>query len=55
MTDLERDVLRLWDRVVPPEDIAKYLMVTEETVQDIIECEANYIEQEEICQSSDRS
>jgi len=30
MTDLERDILRLWDKAMSPELIAKYLMIKQE-------------------------
>ena len=44
MNDLERDVLRLWDRAVSPENIAKYLMVSEDYVLNVIEAPGNYEE-----------
>jgi len=45
MTAPERDILRLWDKAIPPELIAKYLMIKQEKVQDIIECQKNYEEE----------
>jgi len=44
MTELEHDILRLWNKALSPELISKYLMVKEEQVEDVIECQKNYEE-----------
>jgi len=45
MTAPERDILRLWDKAIPPELIAKYLMAKREEVECVIENELLYEEE----------
>ena len=45
MTDLEHDILRLWNKAMSPELIAKYLMAKREEVECVIENELLYEEE----------
>ena len=46
MTSTESQVIELWNRGSTVQDIAAELLLEEEIVEDIIECQSNYLDME---------